>query len=221
MKLNKKLLSAAIILSCSSLLQAEQHEFSGNVTLTSDYVWRGVSQSDEDPAIQGGFDYNHESGFYVGTWASNGDFGTASIELDLYAGFANSIGDFSYDVWYIDYRYPGNSSLVFDEIGFSVGYDLGILSLSGSISTNEIIVEDKKTGTYYEFGIDVPAGPVTLSGHIGTYDLKSGTDDYTDWKLGASYEFSGFTFDLSYTDTDIHGSDIDDDRVTFSISKSL
>ena len=97
------------------------HSLSGNITLTSDYVFRGVSQTQGGPAIQGGFDYAHASGFYVGTWASNVDWvstvaGTPavafkdnnSMEIDLYGGYRGSVGDVGYDVGVITYYYPGD-----------------------------------------------------------------------------------------------------------------
>ena len=101
------------------------HSLSANVSLTSDYVFRGVSQTQGGPAIQGGFDYSHASGFYVGTWASNvswvstkdplpGGSGDGwfkdnnSMEIDLYGGYKGEVGDLGYDVGVITYYYPGD-----------------------------------------------------------------------------------------------------------------
>ena len=107
----KKTLIAATMLASTSVAQAE---ISANVALATDYVFRGVSQTDNQFAIQGGFDWAHDSGFYLGTWASNVDsnfFGGATdpqIELDLYGGFANEFGNgFGYDLGYLRYQYPG------------------------------------------------------------------------------------------------------------------
>ncbi len=104
-------------------------EITGNVSLTSDYKFRGISQSDESPAIQGGLDYAHDSGFYVGTWASSVDFDTngagydGSLELDVYAGFGNTIGDsdFGYDVGVMYYAYPGDDGAEGDYFEFYGG----------------------------------------------------------------------------------------------------
>ena len=112
----KKTLIATALLASSSAALAE---ISANVTLASDYVFRGVSQTDNQLAIQGGFDWGHDSGFYVGTWASNVDsqfFGGATdpqIELDLYAGFANEFSNgLGYDLGYLRYQYPGGGDSI-------------------------------------------------------------------------------------------------------------
>lgn len=122
---------AATALPCTALAQAtpaaaSPHTFTGNVGLFSQYIFRGLTQTDEEPALQGGLDYSHASGFYVGTWGSNvswlkENFSTppntiigqysrgGSLELDLYGGFKNTIGDtgFGYDVGALYYWYPG------------------------------------------------------------------------------------------------------------------
>src|SRR5688572_31801626 len=91
------------------------HTVTGNVGLFSQYIFRGLTQTNEEPAIQGGFDYSHSSGFYVGTWGSNvswlQDGGSyragGSLELDIYGGFKGSIGktDLGYDVGLLYYWY--------------------------------------------------------------------------------------------------------------------
>ena len=128
----KKLLlatSASAMVLGASLASAA--EISGNVTLTTDYVFRGISQSDESPAIQGGFDLGFDSGFYVGTWASSVDFDTngsgldGSLELDAYVGYGGEFAeDFSYDLGYVYYVYPGDEGLDGDywELYGSLGY---------------------------------------------------------------------------------------------------
>ena len=116
--LNKKLLSVAVATALtagfSTVPAQAEVEISGNVALTSDYRFRGISQSDEDIAVQGGFDVGFEPGFYIGTWGSSVDFDDSgnlgSLELDYYAGWAGNIGDsdVGIDVGYIYYDYPGD-----------------------------------------------------------------------------------------------------------------
>src|SRR5574343_1438133 len=93
-----------------------EHTFTGNMTLASNYIFRGISQSQNNPAIQGGFDYAHSSGFYLGTWASNISWlsdgrsdVSSSVEVDIYGGFKNTFGggDWNYDVGVLTYNYPG------------------------------------------------------------------------------------------------------------------
>ena len=107
-------------------------EFAGNVALTTDYRFRGISQGDRSPAIQGGFDLATESGFYVGTWASNVTFSGASIELDIYGGFAGDISEStSYDVGVLYYAYPEDDST---ELSGTGDRDLDYVELYGSVS---------------------------------------------------------------------------------------
>src|SRR5512139_2147979 len=98
---------------------ASPHTLTGNVGLYSQYIFRGLTQTDRDPALQGGFDYSHSSGLYAGTWASNiswlRDFPSyssgGSLEWDFYGGFKGTFGksDFGYDVGLLYYYYPGNT----------------------------------------------------------------------------------------------------------------
>ena len=115
---------AVLSLSVSSVASAAEpeaapaspHTFTGNVAAVSNYVFRGITQSGGDPAIQGGFDYSHASGLYAGTWASNVSWVTDNIstasnsyELDLYAGYKGSLpADFGYDLGVLTYIYPGS-----------------------------------------------------------------------------------------------------------------
>ncbi len=112
---------------------------SGSVALVSDYRFRGVSQSDEELALQGGFTVTHESGFYAGTWASNlagwGQFGGANLELDLYAGYKRPIGPVTVDVGLTWYMYPGGSSLTdFGEPYVKVSGTVGPVSVLAGVA---------------------------------------------------------------------------------------
>jgi uncharacterized protein (TIGR02001 family) len=106
----------------SGLAQAQQpaspHTYTGNVGFFSQYIFRGLTQTNKDPALQGGFDYSHASGFYVGTWASNiswlrdggGYSAGGSLEWDIYGGYKGSLArtDLGYDVGLLYYWYPGD-----------------------------------------------------------------------------------------------------------------
>jgi uncharacterized protein (TIGR02001 family) len=235
MKMMKKtLLATALLASLGSVAQAEWTP-SANVALTTDYVWRGVSQSDEDPAIQGGFDIGHSSGFAAGVWASNVDFDDASeddadLELDIYASFSSEVNDkFGWDVGVIDYVYPGTSDSL-DWVEVWAGVHWG--PISGSINYSNDVFNSDETGIYYtvsaEHSLDMGIG---FHGSVGYYDFDSkvtgqgNPNSYLDWSLGANYEYAGFGFDLTYFDTDSDGEDLFDDwadsRVVFSISKEM
>ena len=193
---------------------AAQAEFSANVALSTDYVWRGVSQTNEDPAISGGFDYNHDSGFYAGVWGSNVEFHSdAHIELDLYGGWAHDFGNgFGLDLGVIGYNYPSEDDLNFQELYVGGSYKF--------VSAKYSYDPDNKNG-YLEAAVDFEVGQgVNLGAHVGHYDFDQG-DDYTDYKLAVSKELGGFGFELAYTDTDIDNSDIADGRLVLSVSKSM
>jgi uncharacterized protein (TIGR02001 family) len=119
-------LMAASLGTMSLALADSPHSFSANIGVASNYVWRGVTQTDDKPSVSGGLDYAHSSGFSAGTWVSNVDFGTdANYELDLYAGYDFDLGneDVSLGLNTIFYAYPdedGNTN--FWEIGISGGY---------------------------------------------------------------------------------------------------
>ncbi len=115
--LKKKFLFAALAFaSLAGFTTQVQAEISANVALVNDYRFRGISQSNKNPALQGGFDYAAESGFYIGTWGSTVDFDSTtdfngSLELDIYAGWGFDIGENSnIDVGYIYYAYPGDDN---------------------------------------------------------------------------------------------------------------
>ena len=237
----KKTLMVAALLAGS---QAALAEISGNVTLATDYRFRGISQTDRDPAIQGGFDYEHESGLYAGIWASNITF-AGNIEMDYYGGYAGNINDnIGFDVGVIYYDYPsdnqgsGDNDLEFWEIYGGLSGDAGPVSLSGQISYSSDYFGETGDGVYTDLGASygLPAD-FTLSAHFGYQYIEDGSvkdegffssdeDSYSDWSIGVSKSFMGVDLDLSYIDTNLGSSDcfgdkICDDTVVFSVSKSF
>jgi len=177
---------------------------SANVSFTTDYIWRGMTQSD-GPAVQGGFDYEADSGFYAGFWGSNVNFNNGNgQELDYYAGYGFSLGDVGVDVGYITYDYPDSDpDLKFEEIylGFSFG-DLGLTYASGQDEAPDYIE--------VSYGI----GPVSIS--YGDYD------EYGENTL-ISYGFTCGSYEcgISLYDFSDAGYGADEDGVFFSISASL
>ena len=177
---------------------------SANVSFTTDYIWRGMTQSD-GPAVQGGFDYEADSGCYAGFWGSNVNFNNGNgQELDYYAGYGFSLGDVGVDVGYITYDYPDSDpDLKFEEIylGFSIG-DLGLTYASGQDEAPDYIE--------VSYGI----GPVSIS--YGDYD------EYGENTL-ISYGFACGSYEcgISLYDFSDAGYGADEDGVFFSISASL
>jgi len=164
------------------------YTLTGNMTLASEYIYRGIGQTNRKPAIQGGIDFAHSSGFYVGTWASNISWLSdqssawtssspgisAPIEWDFYGGFKNTIADdFSYDVGVLTYYYPGtypsgfvspNTTELYVAGGWktvTLKYSYAVTNLFGATSPTDATQKASDSGSYY----------VDLS---GTYDLGEG-----------------------------------------------
>ena len=241
----KKTLIATALLAGSSAALAE---ISGNVTLTTDYIFRGVSQTDNQLAIQGGLDYAHDNGLYVGTWASNVDSSffdngrDPQTELDLYAGYSGELNNgVGYDIGYIRYEYPSADNVDTNEVYLSGSY--GAFSASVNYSDELQFILSDQSAWYVAAGydMDLPFAGLALSLHVGhsfgdAFDVgpsdvnDSGLgDSYTDWSVGVSKSVYGVDLGLTYTDlTDIEFSDGTecksdwcDSKIVFSISKSL
>jgi len=191
---------------------APDNTLTANVGLFSDYIFRGMSQTAGKPAVQGGFDYSHSSGVYLGTWASNiswpTDFGTysrGSMEWDFYGGFKNNFpgsDDWGYDLGTLYYYYPGNrlpGAVNIDtwEIYATLTWKWASLKWSYNLQDYFGIrpTGQKTDGTWYldlSGTYPIPDTPWALIGHYGHLDVShDGSGDfeasYDDWKLGASY----------------------------------
>jgi uncharacterized protein (TIGR02001 family) len=191
---------------------APDHTLTANVGVFSQYIFRGIAQTGGQPAVQGGFDYAHSSGLYLGTWASNAswleDFGAynrSSLEWDFYGGYkANFPGsdDWTYDVGLYYYLYPGRRNPGVTNANTFEGYvGIGWKWLSAKASYNfqnyfgaKPAGQDTNGTWYFDFSAAYPVGEsgVTLIAHYGILDVRhdgSGSSEvgYSDWKLGASY----------------------------------
>ena len=211
---------------------ASPHTFTGNVGLFSQYVFRGISQTNEDPALQGGFDYSHASGFYLGTWASNISwlndapagvdpaYSSSSMEIDVYGGYRGAFGEtgIGYDVGLLQYIYPGDRNpgiTKADTLEAYAALTWSFLSAKYSYSLGDTFGVNNSSGTWY---LDLSANypiteALTLNLHYGIQDFSGSTagvknDDfasYEDWKIGLSYALpQGFTVGAFYTDTSMN-----------------
>lgn len=225
--LNSLMLAALAMPGVALAGEASPHTVSANVGFTTDYIFRGISQNVGAPAVQGGVDYSHASGLYAGVWGSNvgwitgsGATGNASMELDTYFGFRNSFAeDFTYDVGFIRYNYLGNYTPAAggyvkadtDEIYGAVGYKW--LTAKYSYGLGQFLTVPGAAGTnYIELNASVPVGEtgITFGAHVGkqtykgtfaTVTLAATPATYTDYKLSAAKDFSGYMVTLAYTDT--------------------
>ncbi len=210
--------------------------FTFNVGITSDYIFRGVSQTHGNPAIMAGVDYLHSSGFYLGAWASSISWvkdwlGSGSVEVDVYGGFKNSFGggDWNYDVGFIAYNYPGKGSEIptflanpnTQEIYAAIGYKFVTAKYSYATSSHFIgwyggpgYTESTRGSGYLELNANYDLGNGWgLIGHVGHQEVKGSVQvgavssaSYTDWKIGVSKDVGFGVFTLAYTDTNTSGS---------------
>jgi uncharacterized protein (TIGR02001 family) len=234
MNIFSKTLTAMALATVSGIAAAD--DISANVSLTSDYIWRGVSQTNEKQAIQGGFDYSHDFepiSWYIGTWSSNVDpsfFGgkhSPSTELDLYTGFTGELGEFTYDAGWLRYFYPGGS--VNDTTEWKIGGGWKWFGATYYYSNDWFGTHDDSSRIEGSFDYELPY-EIGLSASIGN-NYGDGTEDffsdsYVDWTLGVSKTMLGVDWGLAYTDTDIKHSDcgstdLCDAHYVVSMSKSF
>lgn len=223
----KKLTIAVLLLGTAySGFAAAENEISGNVTLASEYRFRGISQTNRDPAIQGGFDFAHESGAYLGTWASNVSFTSGGTEIDVYGGWAGDLSEsVSLDVGFLYYGYPSDKFTSSDakadyvEIYGSVGF------AGATVGLNYSPKYTYDTGDYWylygEYGL--PVGETfSVDVHLGLNQFKGdnlnsflGTDpefsrhgkSYIDYSISGTASVAGVDLTLAYIGTDIKKDD--------------
>jgi uncharacterized protein (TIGR02001 family) len=236
----KKLFLALMMVAGISVAQAQ---VTGNLGLTSDYRFRGVSQTQNAPAVQGGIDYTHSSGFYVGNWNSSvsSDLYTngAGVESDLYAGFKSKFLGFDLDVGSMNYFYPratNGTSTNFDtnELYVAVGKGPLTAKVSNSLS-NYFGTANSKNSQYYQADIVQPLGKskISLLAHVGRTEVNNSSSlNYTDYNVGLGYDLQGWDLAAKYytttsttsafqTANTINGQRLYKDAAVFSVSKSF
>ena len=218
-------LSVAAALAAPGLAaaQAPASPIAGNISLVSEYRFRGIDQTFGKPALQGGFDYAHSSGIYVGNWNSNVNSGAgfpgANLEMDFYGGWKKAFGDFGLDIGVIYYYYPGSDASSFtnngqtasgkvDNMEVYIAASWKFLSLKYYHSVDDYFsVPDTKGSNYVDLGFSYDLGSGWgINAHYGVLKFKNVTDgDYNDWKLGVTKDIGGYVFGAAYVDTDAKG----------------
>lgn len=223
-----------VALACVSLLaltmgagaaQAQDApEVAFNIGVVSDYVFRGASQTDEDPALQGGVDATFGS-FYAGAWASNVDFGDdTDAEVDLYGGYRTEVAGYALDVGVVGYFYvnePGGADYNYVEFKAAASRAVGPATLGAVVyySPDFFGLDDK--ATYLEANAAyAPADKWTISGAVGHQWLDF-NDDYTTWNAGVAYALTDhLAVDVRYHNTDVDGP-LTDDRFVVGLKASF
>lgn len=229
--------AAAVVLAATSapVWAQDASPLSFNVSLTSDYRYRGISQSRLKPALQGGVDYAHSSGFYVGAWASSIKWikdggGSGNVEIDTYAGYKTEIGSgVTLDVGFLRYNYPGNDLAVSantNEVYGALAWGPWTLKYSHSLS-NLFGFADSKNSNYLDLSaaFDVGGG-FTVAPHIGHQKVANNSgSSYTDYSVTVNKDWYGVTWGLGFvaTSTDAYiggkGKDLGKNGVVLSVKK--
>jgi uncharacterized protein (TIGR02001 family) len=221
----------------------EGRKFGWSITLggTSDYVFRGISLSNEDPAAQGSIDFTYGI-LYAGAWASNVSGNANPVEIDWYVGIKPTLGPVNFDFGVLYYSYPsGNDDAnggELDYVEFKAGASteivksltigvLGYYSPDQSSGGEEYAVEGSAAYVLPQVGIFTPS----VSGLIGWQGFENADvfvdgDEYVYWNAGLSLAVEKFTFDFRYWDTDLAQNDsvvggLADERFVFSAKVTL
>jgi len=197
---------------------AQGNQLTGNVTATSTYIWRGLPQT-IDAALQGGMQVNTDKGVYAGGWTSTVAGGS---ELDIYGGIKGNAGQLKYDAGAIVYLYPQEPpgrDYNFFEIYADISRDFYGAKLSLS----------SDAGTYVEGYATLPLEHWNLNMHIGHYSIDNTydgfvdagvTENYFDFRVGASKDVGGYTVEFALSDTNLSGP-LGDYRTTINVSKDF
>lgn len=222
---------AGNILAVTLLISASAAaEVTGNIGATSNYLWRGVTQTQDAVAVQGGVDYEHDSGLYLGTWASNVDFGDdTSYEVDFYGGYAGTIGEeFGYDISYLYFAYPdSDSDIDFGELTAAVSWKWLSLSYSHVVNAGSDVAAEPLDNTdmsYIDAGVSLPlSDTLSISAHYGysTGDIVTAwfnTSNYTDYSISLNKQTDFGDISFMVSDTDLEN---DDPKIALGYSYSF
>jgi uncharacterized protein (TIGR02001 family) len=192
----------------------------GGVTLASQYRFRGISLSDEEIALQGTINLNHQSGFYAGVWGSSldgfGELGGSNLELDLYAGYRRQVADgVTVDAGLLYYAYPGSSGGDFEFFepyaNVSASFGPATVKVGGNFAwAQDGLAGNSNRYLYSDLSVAVPRTPITLTGHLGNSHGNTPltpSGDYVDWSLGATATWRNLTLGVAYVDTNLNATE--------------
>jgi uncharacterized protein (TIGR02001 family) len=236
-------LGAAVAAALTSSIAAA--EVTANAAITSNYIWRGITQTSDQAAGQGGIDWGHKSGLYAGTWVSNVDFSGLGdgYEMDVYAGFGGEAGGFGYDLGILTYQYPVTPNFNFTEIYASGTFSVVTIGINYTVdaaSGNDAEKDPTATGAFeegdmYVYGsLDFPSKAGDFSFYAGSYMFDNDKKDFSatggadvgelDYvHYGASWGKGDFKFAVDKNDLDpvINGSSADNVRFSVMWSKDF
>lgn len=212
--------AAALLLTAGAASAQASPEVAWNAAVASDYVFRGFSQTNEDPTLQGGVDATIGA-FYVGAWASNVDFGDdTDAEIDIYGGYRGETGGFAFDVGVVAYAYvgaPAGADYDYLEFKGAVSRAIGPATIGAVVYWSPDFFGIDEEATYVEANVAFePAPQWSVSGAVGHQSLDINAD-YSTWNAGVAYAFTdNVAIDVRYHDTDVSGP-LSEDRVVAAL----
>jgi len=231
------LLGALTVSAMPTMVQAQDaNPLTFNVSVTTDYRYRGISQTRLKPALQGGADYDLGNGFYIGTWASTIKWikdggGDGNLEVDVYGGYKTELSKgLNLDVGVLTYIYPSNKlnpSANTTELYGALSFGVVTAKYSHSVSNLFGFADSKQSG-YLDLSATLDLGDgFTLTPHIGHQSVKNlSSASYTDYALTLTKDYAGFTFGLAAvgTNTDSYvgaGKNLGKDGLVLSVKKAF
>lgn len=208
------MISMALLALMPLAAQAQEDDGSGfnwNAAATSEYMFRGISQTDDHPAIQAGAGYSFSNGFYVGGWASNVDFGESTdAEIDTFVGWNGDLNEnLNLDVQLVRYNYVGEP----DGVDYAYNELIGKVSFAENYSatlgyTNDFLNSD--TDSFYGAvgGSWTVGNEVNLTAGLGYTTVQGTEDGYLDYSVGVNRDFGPVNIGLGYIGTDSSGEDL-------------
>lgn len=197
----------AVALAAAGAAAADEAKVSVTLGAATDYVFRGVSQTDEGPFVFGVIALS-SGDFYAGAGAETVDFGNSiDAEYDLWAGWRPKAGEVQLDFSLVRYGYvnqPAGVDIDTVELKAAAGLPVGGGRIGAGVAWTDDYFGSGDSGTWVELnGASAPLHGWTISGALGRQDIAAG-GDYASWNLGASRAFGKVTLDLRYHDTDVH-----------------
>ncbi len=220
------------------------YSLTGNLTLASDYRFRGISQTNKKPTLQGGIDFS-AGGFYLGNWNSNIDsdlYTGANLEMDFYGGYKGAAGSVGYDVGLLYYYYPGSGNTGAGKIDNTELYaaaSFGPVTLKYSHAVSDFFnAPDSKNSYYLDLSASHTVGRFTLGAHVGYQKLKGGArvteiggatlrNSIVDYRLGVTTDVSGFALGAALVGTNrdlagsVAGRNISGDTLVLSVARTF
>ncbi len=230
--MRKQLISLALLALMPLAAHAQEDEdtagFNWNAAATSEYMFRGISQTDDHPAIQVGAGYSWSNGLYVGGWASNVDFGAADqetdAEIDTFVGWNGDLGATNLDVQLVRYNYVGEPSNVDYAYNELIGKLTFAENYTATLGYTNDFLNTSTDSIYAGFGGNWEVGGgVNLTAGLGYTTVEGPEDGYLDYSVGANRDFGPVNIGLNYVGTDntaedLFGNDNTEDKVVLTFS---